>query len=105
LDRRRIAADINELYLLGTSLRFDTSWHRPALGVVCAAIVNSLIFPKSAFSAFDEKLRNSMAYAHAAVLYVRAVRLYRARRWLADALVKDIGIIRAFDRNLVALLP
>jgi uncharacterized membrane protein YccC len=108
---------------------FDTAVSRVeeiTLGVVCAAIVHSLIFPKSAFSAFEEKLRNSMAYA---------------RRWLADGLVKqatpqveldrrriaadinelyllgtslrfdtswhrpDIGIIRAFDRNLVALLP
>ena len=108
---------------------FDTAVSRVeeiTLGVVCAAIVHSLIFPKSAFSAFEEKLRNSMTYA---------------RRWLADGLVKqatpqveldrrriaadinelyllgtslrfdtswhrpDIGIIRAFDRNLVALLP
>ena len=108
---------------------FDTAVSRVeeiTLGVICAAIVHSLIFPKSAFSAFEEKLRNSMAYA---------------RRWLADGLVKqatpqveldrrriaadinelyllgtslrfdtswhrpDIGIIRAFDRNLVALLP
>jgi hypothetical protein len=42
------------------------------LGVVCAAIVHSLIFPKSAFSAFEEKLRRSMA---------------EARRWIADSLV------------------
>src|SRR5499427_9497482 len=108
---------------------FDTAVSRVeeiTLGVVCAAIVHSLIFPKSAFSAFEEKLRNSMAYA---------------RRWLADALVKqatpqaemerrriaadinelyllgtslrfdtsphrpDIGTIRAFDRKIVALLP
>jgi uncharacterized membrane protein YccC len=96
------------------------------LGVVCAAVVHSLIFPKSAFSAFEEKLRSAMA---------------DARRWLADGLVKqatpqaemdrrriaadiselyllgtslrfdtsphhpDIGIIRAFDRKIVALLP
>jgi uncharacterized membrane protein YccC len=115
--------------VLEPSTVFDTAVSRVeeiTLGVVCAAIVHSLIFPKSAFSAFEEKLRNSMTYA---------------RRWLADGLVKqatpqveldrrriaadinelyllgtslrfdtswhrpDIGIIRAFDRNLVALLP
>jgi uncharacterized membrane protein YccC len=108
---------------------FDTAVSRVeeiTLGVVCAAIVHSVIFPKSAFSAFEEKLRNSMA---------------DARRWLADGLVKqatpkaemerrrlaaainelyvlgtslrfdtsphrpDIGITRAFDRKIVALLP
>ena len=31
------------------------------LGVVCAAIVHSLIFPKSAFSAFEQKLRSAIA--------------------------------------------
>ena len=108
---------------------FDTAVSRVeeiVFGVVCAAIVHSLIFPKSALSAFGEKLRSTMA---------------EARRWLADGLVKqataqaemerrriaadiselyvlgtslrfdtsahrpDIGIIRAFDRNIVALLP
>ena len=108
---------------------FDTAVSRVeeiTLGVVCAALVHSLIFPKSAFSAFEEKLRKSMA---------------DARRWLADGLVKqatpqaemerrriaadinelyvlgtslrfdtsphrpDISIIRAFDRKIVALLP
>jgi uncharacterized membrane protein YccC len=108
---------------------FDTAVSRVeeiTLGVVCAAIVHSLIFPKSAFSAFEGKLRTSMA---------------DARRWLADGLIKqatpqaelerrqiaadinelyvlgtslrfdtsqhrpDIGIMRAFDRKIVALLP
>ena len=36
MERRRIAADINELYLLGTSLRFDTSPHRPDIGIIRA---------------------------------------------------------------------
>ena len=47
---------------------FDTAVSRVeeiTLGVVCAAIVHSLIFPKSAFSAFEEKLRNSDALMHA----------------------------------------
>jgi uncharacterized membrane protein YccC len=108
---------------------FDTAVSRVeeiTVGVVCAAIVHSLIFPKSAFSAFEEKLRSAMA---------------EARRWLADGLVQqatpqaemerrriaadiselyllgtslrfdtsphrpDVGIIRAFDRKIVALLP
>jgi uncharacterized membrane protein YccC len=108
---------------------FDTAVSRVeeiTLGVVCAAVVHSLIFPKSAFSAFEEKLRSAIA---------------QTRHWLADGLVKqatpesemerrqiaadinelyllstslrfdtsphrpEIGIIRAFDRKMVALLP
>ena len=96
------------------------------LGVVCAAIVHSLVFPKSAFSAFEQKLRSAIA---------------DTRRWLADGLTHqatpevemerrriaadiselyllgtslrfdtsphrpDISTIRAFDRKIVALLP
>ncbi len=108
---------------------FDTAVSRVeeiTLGVVCAAIVHSLIFPKSVFSAFEQKLRGSIA---------------DTRRWLADGLTQqatpvaemerrriaadiselyvlgtslrfdtsphrpDIGTIRAFDRKIVALLP
>jgi uncharacterized membrane protein YccC len=108
---------------------FDTAVSRVeeiTLGVVCAAIVHSLIFPKSAFSAFEQKLRSSIG---------------ETRRWLADGLTQqatpetemerrriaadiselyllgtslrfdtsphrpDIGTIRAFDRKIVALLP
>jgi hypothetical protein len=108
---------------------FDTAVSRVeeiTLGVVCAAIVHSLIFPKSVFSAFEDKLRSAMT---------------QARRWLADGLIQqatpqaemerrriaadiselyslgtslcfdtaphrpDIGFIRAFDRKMVALLP
>jgi uncharacterized membrane protein YccC len=36
MERRRIAADISELYVLGTSLRFDTSPHRPDIGTIRA---------------------------------------------------------------------
>jgi uncharacterized membrane protein YccC len=108
---------------------FDTAVSRIeeiTLGVVCAALVHSLIFPKSAFSAFEEKLGSTMA---------------QARQWLADGFVQqatpqtemerrrvaadiselyllgtslrfdtsphrpDISIVRAFDREIVALLP
>src|SRR5499427_4123284 len=123
------AAFIGFPSVLTPSTVFDTAVSRVeeiTLGVVCAAIVHSLIFPKSVFSAFEEKLRSAMA---------------AARRWLADALVQqatpqaemerrriaadvselyvlgtslrfdtsshhpDIGTIRAFDRKIVALLP
>jgi uncharacterized membrane protein YccC len=96
------------------------------IGVVCAALVHSLIFPKSALSAFEEKLHSAIA---------------DGRRWIADGLTKppppqiemarrriaaditelymlgtslpfdtsphhpDIGAIRALDRRIVALLP
>src|SRR6202790_4244373 len=108
---------------------FDTAVSRVeeiTLGVICAAIVHSLIFPKSAFSAFEQKWRVPIA---------------DRRVWLADALTQqatpeaemerrriaadiselyllgttlrfdtsphrpDIGTIRAFDRKIVALLP
>jgi len=108
---------------------FDTAVSRVeeiTLGVVCTALVHSLIFPKSAFSAFADKLKNAMA---------------NARHWLADGLVRqatpqaemerlriaaditelyllgtslrfdtsphrpDVGLIRALDRKIVALLP
>jgi hypothetical protein len=105
---------------------FDTAVSRVeeiTLGVVCAAIVHGLIFPKSAFSALEQKLRSVIS---------------DTRRWLADALTQqatpeteierrriaadvselyllgtslpsphrpDISTIRAFDRKIVALLP
>jgi uncharacterized membrane protein YccC len=96
------------------------------LGVACAAIVHSLLFPKSVLSAFGERLQSAMT---------------DARRWIAEAMVApadpgiiterrriaadiselyvlatslrfdtaavrpDIRIIRAFDRKIVAILP
>jgi len=108
---------------------FDTAVSRVeeiTLGVICAAIVHGLIFPKSAFSALEQKLRSVIA---------------DTRRWLADSLNQqatpeteterrriaadvselyllgtslrfdtsphrpDISTIRAFDRKIVALLP
>lgn len=108
---------------------FDTAVSRVeeiTTGVVCAALVHSLIFPKSALSAFQAKLATVLA---------------DARRWIADGLTKsatpeaelerrriagditelyviatslrfdtspihpDIGVIRAFDRKIVTLLP
>jgi uncharacterized membrane protein YccC len=56
---------------------FDTAVSRVeeiTLGVVCTALVHSLIFPKSAFSAFADKLKSATA---------------NARRWLADGLVRQ----------------
>src|SRR5215469_4374235 len=108
---------------------FDTALSRVeeiTIGVVCAAVVHSLIFPKSALSAFEQKLRSAIA---------------DARLWIAEGLTKaptpqiemqrrriavDInelytlgtslrfdtsprrpvtGSVRAFDRRIVALLP
>ena len=115
--------------VLAPAAVFDTAVSRVeeiTLGVVCAAMVHSLIFPVTAFSAFSEKLRGSMD---------------DARRWMAEGTVKqatpeaaaerrkiaadinelyllgtsirfdtssfrpDLGIIRAFDRKFVVLLP
>src|SRR5580692_11158242 len=55
---------------------FDTAVSRVeeiTIGVVCAALVHSLIFPKSALSAFETKLRSALA---------------EARIWIADGLTK-----------------
>src|ERR1700685_2187415 len=49
--------------VLAPATVFDTAVSRVeeiTLGVVCAAMVHSLIFPVTAFSAFSEKLRGSM---------------------------------------------
>jgi uncharacterized membrane protein YccC len=95
------------------------------IGVVCAAVVHSLIFPKSALSAFEQKLRSAIA---------------DARLWIAEGLTKAptpqiemdrrrlaanitelytlgtslrfdtsprrpvMGSVRAFDRKIVALV-
>ena len=108
---------------------FDTAVGRVeeiTTGVVCAALVHSLIFPKSALSAFNAKMQSVLA---------------NARGWVADGLIKaptpqvetqrrsiagditelyllatnlpfdtssvrpDLGIIRAYDRRIVTLLP
>jgi uncharacterized membrane protein YccC len=108
---------------------FDTAVSRVeeiTLGVVCAAIVHSVVLPKSAFSAFEQKLRSAIA---------------DGRRWLAEGLTRqatpetelerrriaadinelyvlgtslrfdtsphrpDMNTIRAFDRKVVTLLP
>jgi uncharacterized membrane protein YccC len=115
--------------VLAPATVFDTAVSRVeeiTLGVVCAAIVHSLVFPKSAFSAFEQRLRRAIG---------------DTRRWLGDGLNQqatpeaemerrrmaadiselyllgtslrfdtaphrpDIGTIRAFDRQIVALLP
>ena len=107
---------------------FDTAVSRVeeiTLGVVCAAIVHSLIFPKSVFSAFEDKLRSAMAQARR---WIGDVSLCRAtvgemeRRRIAADISElyslgtslrfdtsphrpDIGFVRAFDRKMVALLP
>src|SRR5499427_6205386 len=69
---------------------FDTAVSRVeeiTLGVVCAAIVHSLIFPKSAFSAFEEKLRSAMAHA---------------RCWLVDALTQQATPETETERRRIA---
>src|ERR1700675_1091649 len=63
--------------VLAPDTLFDTAVSRVeeiTLGVVCAPIVHSPISPKSVFSAFEQKLRGSIA---------------DTRRWLADGLTKQ----------------
>src|SRR5271168_3423005 len=63
--------------VLAPATVFDTAVSRIeeiTLGVVCGAVVHSLVFPKSPVSAFEEKLTSAMA---------------RARRWLADGLLQQ----------------
>ena len=63
--------------MLAPGTVFETAVSRVeeiTLGVVCAAIIHSLIFPKSVFSAFENKLRSAMA---------------QARRWIGDGLIRQ----------------
>src|SRR5499427_3377196 len=57
------------------------------LGVVCAAVVHSLIFPKSAFSAFEQKLRSTVA---------------DTRRWLTDGLTQQAAPEVDMERRRIA---
>src|SRR6201996_7830485 len=69
---------------------FDTAVSRVeeiTLGVVCAAIVHSLIFPKSAFSAFEQKLRSSIT---------------DTRRWLSDGLTREASPEAELKRRGIA---
>jgi uncharacterized membrane protein YgaE (UPF0421/DUF939 family) len=71
---------------------FDTAVSRVeeiTLGVVCAAIVHSLIFPKSVFSAFEDKLRSATA----------SVELSKMKRGNKNALGKSIDTICGFVRG------
>ena len=108
---------------------FDTAISRVeeiTVGVVCAALVHGLIFPQSALSAFQAKLTSALADARRWIadgltrtatpeaemerrriagditeLYVIATSL----RFDTSPIHPDIGIIRAFDRKIVTLLP
>jgi uncharacterized membrane protein YccC len=108
---------------------FDTAVSRVeeiTIGVVCAAIVHSLIFPKSAFSAFEQKLRSAIGDArgwiasgltkpstpqiqmerrHIAADITELYLLGTSLRYDTSPRRPDIGAIRAFDRRVVALLP
>jgi len=96
------------------------------IGVVCAAVVHSLFFPKSALSAFEEKLRSSIANARLwfaeALTKPPTPQIEMERRRIAAAITElytlgtslrfdtsprrpDLRSIRAFDRRFVALLP
>ncbi|HEX4411276.1 MAG TPA: FUSC family protein [Xanthobacteraceae bacterium] len=108
---------------------FDTAVARVeeiTLGVACAAIVHSLLFPKSVLSAFEARLQGAIdgarhwiseamikptdpsvitkrrqIAADISELYVLATSL----RFDTAAVRPDIRIIRAFDRKIVAVLP
>ncbi len=61
MERRRIAADISELYLLGTSLRFDTSPHRPDIGTI-RAFDRKIVALLPLVSAIEDRLTRAAAY-------------------------------------------
>src|SRR5215467_15540604 len=108
---------------------FDTAISRVeeiTIGVVCAAVVHSLIFPKSALSAFEERLRKAIADARhwiaeglteaptsqtdmerrrIAVDITELYALGTSLRFDTSPQHPDMRAIRAFDRNMVALLP
>src|ERR1700744_5180914 len=76
--------------VLAPAAVFDTAVARVeeiALGVVCASVVHGLIFPISAFSAFEERLKSSMA---------------DTRRWLADGLTRQATPEAERERRRIA---
>ena len=108
---------------------FDTAVSRVeeiTIGVVCAALVHSLILPKSALSAFEAKLKSALADArvwigdgltreptpevemgrrHIAGDITELYLLGTSLRYDTSPQHPDIGTIRAFDRKIVTLLP
>src|SRR6516165_3560481 len=69
---------------------FDTAVSRVeeiTIGVVCAAVVHGLVFPKSALSTFGEKLRRSIG---------------DARLWIAEALTKPPTPQTEMERRRIA---
>src|SRR5271170_2609109 len=69
---------------------FDTAVSRVeeiTIGVICAALVHSLIFPKSALSAFVAKLQSALA---------------KARVWIADGLTKKPTPLAELEREQIA---
>jgi uncharacterized membrane protein YccC len=70
---------------------FDTAVSRVeeiTIGVLCAAVVHSLIFPKSALSAFEQKLRSAIA---------------DARLWIAEGLTKAPTPQLEMERRRIAV--
>ena len=70
---------------------FDTAVSRVeeiTIGVLCAAVVHSLIFPKSALSAFEQKLRRAIA---------------DARLWIAEGLTKALTRQLEMERRRIAV--
>jgi uncharacterized membrane protein YccC len=108
---------------------FDTAVSRVeeiTIGVLCAAVVHSLIFPKSALSAFEQKLCSAVADARLwiaeGLTKAPTRQLEMERRRIAVAITElytlgtslrfdtsprrpVMGSIRAFDRKIVELLP
>src|SRR6201986_2443986 len=69
---------------------FDTAVSRVeqiTLGVVCASVVHSIVFPKSVFSAFEQRLRRAIA---------------DARGWLADGLKSQASPEVEMERRRIA---
>ena len=63
-ERRRIAADISELYVLGTSLRFDTAAHRPDIGTI-RAFDRKIVALLPLVSAIEDRLTRAAAHGAA----------------------------------------
>src|SRR5580692_6482317 len=76
--------------VLAPATVFDTAVSRVeeiTVGVLCAALVHSLIFPRSALSAFQDKLTSALA---------------DARRWIADGLTKTATPEAEMKRRSIA---
>src|SRR5262249_57023604 len=102
MERRRIAADVSELYVLGTSLRFDTSSHHPDIGTI-RAFDRKIVALLPLVSAVEDRLTMLGRLGPLEAKLSQAVaQIYE---WLAAPAAVDRNPPRALEEGRVAPRP